>query len=81
MKRTATIFILAIFLTGAAPVFAVDTKSMDNPGVQAAQEPKKTVFNALSDFFSTFDRPFARPGNKQGFWNATADWMRGINKQ
>lgn len=43
--------------------------------------PKKTVFNALSEYFSMFDRPFRRAGNKQGFCNATADWLRNIDKE
>ena len=81
MKRIVTIFMLAIFLASAAPAFAAGTGSACNSCAQAAQEPKKTIFNSLSDFFSTFDRPFTRPGNKQGFWNATADWLRGIDKQ
>ena len=70
MKRMMIIFVAAFVLIGSAQLFAADNK---NAG--------KTVFNSLSDFFSTFDRPFTRQGNKQNFWNATADWMRNINKE
>ena len=81
MKKIAIIFILASFLTGLVPLFAAETKKPDNAGVSVTQAPKDTVFNRLSDFFSEFDKTYARRGNKQGFWNATADWMRNINKQ
>ena len=42
--------------------------------------PKKTIFTHLSDYFSMFDRSFKRPGNKQGFFDATADWLRHVDK-
>ena len=82
MKRIAIIFILASFLAGTAPLFAVQAKDASNvSGVSVAQAPKDTIFNRLSDFFSEFDKTYTRRGNKQGFWDATADWMRNINKQ
>ena len=72
MKKIMTVFVLAaVLITSAVFVsFAADDKSAE-----------KTVFNSLSNFFSTFDRPFTRQGNKQNFWNATADWVRNINKE
>jgi len=78
MKKIAAILILTVFLTGSTSLFAADAKG---PGAPAVIAPKKTVFNSLSDFFSTFDRPFTRPGDKEGFWNATASWIRNINKE
>ena len=82
MKRIAIIFILASFLAGSAPLFAASAKSVSaSSGVSVTQAPKDTIFNRLSDFFSEFDKTYTRRGNKQGFWNATADWMRNINKQ
>ena len=32
-----------------------------------------TPFNRAASFLSCFDHAYARPGNKQGFWNAAAD--------
>ena len=84
MKRMMIVFALSALLITSAPLFAADSKDTANTCnscVQTMKTPGKTIFNSLSDFFSTFDRPFTRPGNKQGFWNATADWMRNINKQ
>ena len=82
MRKIAVIFILASFLSGSAPLFAAETKDAPKAsGVSVTQAPKDTIFNRLSDFFSEFDKTYARRGNKQGFWNATADWMRNINKE
>ena len=82
MKKIAMVFILASFLTACAPLFAVETKDAPKvSGVSVTQAPKDTIFNRMSDFFSEFDKTYARRGNKQGFWDATADWMRNINKQ
>ena len=82
MKRKAIIFILASFLISSAPLFAAETKDAPKASVvSVTQAPKDTIFNRLSDFFSEFDKTYARRGNKQGFWDATADWMRNINKQ
>ena len=82
MKKIAIIFILASLLMGIAPIFAAQTKDAPKaPGVSVTAAPKDTIFNRLSDFFSEFDKTYARRGNKQGFWDATADWMRNINKQ
>ena len=80
MKKIAAILVLAVFLTGSTLLFAAEAKRPGSPGASPAPQAKKTVFNSLSDFFSTFDRPFTRPGNKEGFWNATASWVRNINK-
>ena len=71
MKKIIAILTLAIVMAGSSPALAVEN---------GAKAPGNTVFNKVSDYFSTFDRPFARPGNKQGFWNATADWLRNIDK-
>jgi hypothetical protein len=76
MKKISVIFVLAILFT-CSQLFAAENKDEN----QAAYKQKKTVFNSLSDFFSTFDRPFKRPDNKQGFWEATADWVKTIDKQ
>jgi len=81
VKKIIVIFILASFLAAFTPLFAAETKKPDNAGVSVTQVPRDTVFNRLSDFFSEFDKTYARRGNKQGFWDATADWMRNINKQ
>lgn len=82
MKTIIIILILAAILAGSVPLLAVETKAAPaTSGVSVTQAPKETVFNHLSDFFSEFDKTYARRGNKQGFWNATADWMRNINKQ
>ena len=82
MKRKAIIFIFTLFLAGSAQLFAAETKDAPKAsGVSVTQAPNDTVFNRLSDFFSEFDKTYARRGNKQGFWDATADWMRNINKQ
>ena len=82
MKRKVIIFILASFLAGTVPLFAAETKDAPKAsGVSVTQAPKDTIFNRLSDFFSEFDKTYARRGNKQGFWNATADWVRNINKE
>lgn len=62
------------------PVSVSAKKADPIPERKEAPAPGKTVFNRVSDYFSTFDRPFKRPGNKQGFWEATADWMRNIDK-
>ena len=75
MKKSIVIFISALFLSGAALSFAADTKPM------AAKPANKTVFSAVSDYFAGFNKPFMRPGNKQNIWNATADWIRHINKE
>ena len=80
MKKIVTVFVLAAVLATSAPLFAAESKNAGDASAQPVTTPGKTVFNSLSDFFSTFDRPFTRPGNKQGFLNATADWMRNINK-
>ena len=65
-----------------APAFAAETKNEPaSSGVSVTQAPKETVFSHLSDYFSSFDKAYARRGNKQNFWNATADWMRNINKE
>ena len=40
-----------------------------------------TIFQKCSSLLSNFDKTYSRRHNKQGFWNATADWMRNINKQ
>ena len=83
MKKITITLILAALLAGLShPLLAAETKNMPaHSGLSAAQEPKETIFNHLSDFFSEFDKTYARRGNKQGFWDATADWMRNINKQ
>ena len=82
MKKIAMIFILTSFLAGSAPLFAIETKDAPNaPGVSAAEAPKDTIFNRASNFLSEFDKTYSRRGNKQGFWDATADWLRNINKQ
>ena len=82
MKRKTVIFILAFFLAGSAPLFAVDTGDAPKVSVvSVTQVPNDTVFNRLSNFFSEFDKTYTRRGNKQGFWDATASWMRNINKQ
>ena len=82
MRKIAIIFILASFLIGLAPLFAAETRDASRAsGISVTQAPKDTIFNRLSDFFSEFDKTYARRGNKQGFWDATADWMRNINKQ
>ncbi len=75
MKKLASIFIFIIFLSGTVTGFALDAK------ITEAKPAKKTVFNAVSDYLSTLNRPFSRPGNKQGFWQATADWLKTINKE
>ena len=81
MKKIGIIFILASFLASFTPLFATDAKDAPKAcGVSVTQAPKDTIFNRLSDFFSEFDKTYARRGNKQGFWDATADWMRNINK-
>ena len=69
MKRIGIILILAIVLTGYAPLFAAESESAGKPA-------HKTVFNWLSDCFSSFDKRFTRPGNTQKYWAATADWVR-----
>ncbi len=81
MKKVTTIFVLTAILMTSAPLFAADSKDAANSAAPAVKAPKKTVFNALSDYFSMFDKPFTRKDNKQGFWDATADWMRNIDKQ
>ena len=82
MKKIAIIFILALFLADFAPLFAAQvTDAPKASGVSVTLAPRDTIFNRLSDFFSEFDKTYARRGNKQGFWDATADWMRNINKQ
>ena len=82
MKKILIFFILASSLIGSAPLFAAQAKDAPKAsGVSVSQAPKDTIFNRLSDFFSEFDKTYARRGNKQGFWDATADWMRNINKQ
>ena len=78
MNKIVTIFVLTVFLTGSTPLFAAETKKADSPA--AAGQSKKTVFNNLSNFLSGFDRPFKRPGNKQPFFTATADWLKNIDK-
>ncbi|GEM_PF-5901025 len=77
MKKIISISVLAVLLAVSAPLFAADGQANNNSN---AQTPKKTFFNRCSEFFSTFDRPFTRPGNKQNFWNATSDWLKNINK-
>ena len=76
MKKIITIFTAALILACSVPLFA-QTKSFDT-----AAEPAKcdTIFNRCSDFFDTFNRPFKRPGNKQNFFTATAEWIKTINK-
>jgi len=81
MKKIAVILILAALLTGSESLLAAETKKAENSGVTVTQAPKETVFSHLSDYFSSFDRAYTRRGNKQGFWNATADWVRNINKE
>ena len=82
MKKITTIFILAGLLLGAVPLIAAETKdAAPASGVSVTEAPRDTVFNRLSDFFSEFDKTYSRRHNKQGFWDATADWMRNINKQ
>ena len=80
MKKIIAIFAIAVIMAASTLAIAADNKSAGNPTAPAAKAHGKSIFNTLSDFFSTFDRPFARPGNKQGFYNATADWVRNINK-
>lgn len=81
MKKMMTILTLAALLAAFPPILAAETRSVPaTSGLLAPQEPKETIFNHLSDFFSGFDKTYARRGNKQGFWAATADWMRNINK-
>ncbi|MFA6320639.1 MAG: hypothetical protein WCY36_02140 [Candidatus Omnitrophota bacterium] len=75
MKKIIGIFVLTVLFMSSGLSFAEETKAT------AVKPAKKTIFNAISNYLSTLDRPFTRPGNKQGFWNATADWMRGINKE
>ena len=72
MKKIIAISLVVSFIAVSAPAFAANS---------AGQIPKTTIFNRLSGFFSTFDRPFTRPGNKQGFWQSTADWVKNINKE
>lgn len=82
MKRKAIIFILASFLAGSTPLFAVEAKEAPQASTAPVPHvPDTTIFNRLSNFFSEFDKTYARRGNKQGFWDATASWMRNINKQ
>ena len=40
-----------------------------------------TIFQKCSSLLSNFDKTYSRRHNKQGFWDATASWMRNINKQ
>lgn len=75
MKKIAGIFVFAALFISSGLSFAEDVIA---PDVKPA---KKTIFNSVSDYLSTLDRPFTRPGNKQGFWDATADWVRNINKE
>jgi len=77
MKKIISAFVLAGLLISSTLLFAADGRKNGSPGAQA---PKKTFFNRASEFFSTFDRPFTRPGNKQNFWNATSDWLKNIDK-
>ena len=82
MKRIAIIFILVSFLAGLVPLFAVEAGDAPKVSVvSVTQVPNDTIFNRLSNFFSEFDKTYSRRGNKQGFWDATADWLRNINKQ
>jgi hypothetical protein len=83
MKRSAIFFIVATFLVCSVNIFAAETQNADKPGSSASgiKTPKITLFSSMANYFSGFNKPFKRPGNKQGFWNATADWMRGINKE
>lgn len=62
----------------AKPVKAPEPSTAQAPA--STKAPGKSFFNACSEFFSTFDRPFTRPGNKQNFCNATSDWLKNINK-
>lgn len=88
MKKIITAFILIVTFTGSAPSFAAETKNAPAAVPAAASAsaqanelgPLDTPFNRISLFLSGFDRGFSRRGNKDGFWNATAKWMRGINK-
>ncbi|MFA5143554.1 MAG: hypothetical protein WC522_05250 [Candidatus Omnitrophota bacterium] len=79
MKKMMPILISIVILAVSAPLFAADS---DQSGASAAASPahKKSIFNHLSDYFSMFDRPFKRPGNKQTFFTATADWLKNIDK-
>ena len=82
MKKIAVMFIAVFFLSGLSTGFAAEAKNTGPSGASARPAPaNNTIFNSLSGFFSTFDRPFTRAGNKEGFWNATANWMRNINKE
>ncbi|MDD5135806.1 MAG: hypothetical protein PHX20_04090 [Candidatus Omnitrophica bacterium] len=80
MKRVISILTLAAMLATSAPLFAAESKNAAATAVKSGQAPKRSIFNRMSDFFSTFDRPFKRPGNKQGFCAATADWLKNIDK-
>jgi hypothetical protein len=81
MKKMTMILMIVALLTGSVPLFAAEAGKTDKAGAVSAQAPKDTVFNRLSNFLSGFDRPMTRRGNQQGFWQATADWMRNINKE
>ncbi|MDO8525614.1 MAG: hypothetical protein Q7S07_03910 [Candidatus Omnitrophota bacterium] len=82
MRKMAIVFAAAFVLIGSSSLFAIETRPADNStAVDAMSSPGDTVFNRLSSFFSEFDKTFTRRGNKQGFWNATGDWLRNINKQ
>jgi hypothetical protein len=80
MKKVLVILVLAIVLAGSTLAIAAESKSPEASATTPDKAQGKSIFNSLSDFFSTFNRPFTRPGNKQGFCNATADWIRNINK-
>jgi hypothetical protein len=71
MKKMIAILMLAVVMAGSTMAMADDA---------SAKPRANTIFNALSDFFATFNRPFTRPDNKQNFCNATADWIKNINK-
>ena len=81
MKRILIVVMLATSLIGSVPLFAAEAGKAGKAGTTSAQAPKDTVFNRLSNFLDGFDRPMTRRGNQQGFWQATADWMRNINKE
>jgi len=78
MKKIFIFFVIAVVLMGSSALFGAESKK---PAATVAKPAGKTVFNRLSDFFSTFDRPFTRPKNKEGFCNATANWIKNIDKE
>ena len=80
MRKIIIVLVSASILIISVPLFAAESAKADSANSSAAAAPKKSVFNRMSEFFSTFDRPFTRPSNTQGFWNSTASWIKKIDK-